>query len=202
MDTYFRENGWETDSDHGQGGRMVPLCLKKRVTAMGRFQPQRWFDHIITGMHAMGTALVFILMTVIVLDVLGRAFLNHPLTGGPELAKVTLVALLFLGLSKTQQQNRHIRATFLLGRVSFRTRACLNILAGWLGIVVFSLLCVSGWDLMIESWRIWEYEGAGALRVPIYPLRTLIVLCGALMVIQLLRQMIGDFRRLFGPRGG
>lgn len=167
---------------------------------MALFQPRRWFDHVITGLHAIGTALVFILMAVIVLDVLGRAFLNHPLTGAPELAKVTLVALLFFGVTKTQQQNRHIRATFLLGRISSRARTGLNILAGCLGIIVFFLLCVSGWGLMVESWRIWEYEGAGALRVPIYPLRTLIVLCGAIMVIQLVRQMIGDIRQLFGLR--
>ena len=149
-------------------------------------------------MHVLGAALVFILMAVIVIDVLGRAFMNSPLTGAPELAKVTLVALLFLGVSKTQQQNRHIRATFLMGRVSPRIRAGLNILAGLGGISVFSLLCVSGWGLMIDAWKIWEYEGAGALRVPVYPLRTLIVLCGALMVVQLLGRIIGDVRRLFG----
>jgi TRAP-type C4-dicarboxylate transport system permease small subunit len=157
-----------------------------------------FFARFITGLHLIGSAMVFVLMVIIVSDVFGRALFNHPLTGAPELAKVSLVALLFLGMAKTLRTDKHIRATVLLQRSGPGLAAGLNLLANACGLFVLGLLCWSSWELMVEAWKVGEYEGAGALRVPTYHLRSLIVLCGVLTAIQFAVNLVGDGRRLIG----
>jgi len=153
---------------------------------------------VVTGLHLIGAGLVFVLMAVIVTDVLGRSVFNHPLTGAPELVRVALVSLLFLGMAQTWRTDKHIRATVLADRVSDRGRAALNVAALLCALIVFLMLCYSSWGLAAEAWRIGEFEGAGALRVPTYPLRTLILLCSGLTSFQLVLDLAREARRLWG----
>ena len=158
------------------------------------------FGGLLKGLHVIGAGLVFLLMAVIVSDVFGRAFFGRPVTGAPELVRVGLVALLFLGVAQTLRHDRHIRATILKGRVSRRAGAGLDLLANSCGLIVFVLLCYSSWGLAREAWRINEFEGAGALRVPTYPLRTIILLGGFLTVIQLIVNIKKDLGRIMRDR--
>ncbi len=144
------------------------------------------FDKVLTCLHVAGSALIMALMLVIVCDVLGRALFNKPLTGAPELVRTAVVGLLFLGLAKTLRSGRQIRATLLLSRVSRRAAAGLDLLACLAGILLFVLLVYSAWELLVEAWRVNEFEGAGALRVPTTPLRALIVISAMLTLIQLM----------------
>jgi len=163
---------------------------------------EKIYDRFITGLHLLGSAMVFILMMIIVGDVFGRVLFNHPLTGAPELAKVSLVALLFLGLAKTLRMDKHIRATAIIGRVGPRAEAGLNLIANVFGLLVFILLCWSSWDLMVAAWQAGEYEGAGALRVPTYHLRSLIVLCSGLTAVQFALNLVHEGRRLLAGAKG
>jgi hypothetical protein len=47
---------------------------------------------------------------------------------------------------------------------------------------------------MLRAWESLEYEGEGGLRVPTYPVRTIIVFCGALGALNFLALAI------LGPR--
>ena len=65
-----------------------------------------------------------------------------------------------------------------------------------MGAFVFAMVIFSGWGNMIESWRIGEFEGELPVRVPTYPVRTLLLLGAALTSIQfliLLKQTIQFF---------
>ncbi len=143
------------------------------------------FRKSLTCLHIAGSCLILVMMLVIVFDVLGRAFFNHPLTGAPELVRVCVVGVLFLGLPETFRAGKQIRATLLLNKVSGRVLPALDLLAHLGGVLLFVLLVYSSWDLLVQAWEVGEFEGAGALRVPTYPIRALIVVSAALALIQL-----------------
>jgi TRAP-type C4-dicarboxylate transport system permease small subunit len=159
------------------------------------------YETLVTWLHVIGSGVVFILMLVIVSDVVGRAVFNHPVTGTPELAKVSLVGVLFLGLAKTLRMGKHIRATLLVNRASPVVAAGLDLLANLFGLFVFVLLCYSSWGLTVEAWEVGEFEGAGSLRVPTYPLRTLILVCSLLTLIQFAVNVF-EALRLLGREAG
>jgi TRAP-type C4-dicarboxylate transport system permease small subunit len=123
-------------------------------------------------------------MLLIVGDVGGRYFFNSPISGTPELAKISIVAILFLGITKTLKLGRHVRGTALADRLPPEYAEGLEILANGFGLILFALLCYSSWHLTWDAWEIGEYEGEGALRVPTYPLRTLILFSSILMSTQ------------------
>ena len=51
------------------------------------------------------------------------------------------------------------------------------------GIALFAAIIWGGWSTMIVSWQILEIEGAGAFEVPIYPVRTLIIVFSGICVL-------------------
>ena len=154
------------------------------------------FDRVLTWLHVAGSGLIMALMLVIVCDVLGRALFNKPLTGAPELVRAAVVGVLFLGLPKTFRSGKQIRATLLLNKVSSRAGDGLDLLACLAGILLFALLAYSSWGFLVEAWRVGEFEGAGALRVPTSPLRALIVISAMLTLVQLVLEALKSWARL------
>ena len=68
-----------------------------------------------------------------------------------------------------------LRTTIVSDAVGPGVRRILRTITGMLGAIFFAVLVYSAWDHMIEAWEIGEYEGEGALRVPTYPVRTLMI---------------------------
>ena len=151
---------------------------------------------MVTGMQWAGAVTICFLMILIIGDVGGRYFFNSPISGTPELAKISIVTILFLGITKTLKLGRHVRGTALADRLSPEYAAGLDILANVCGLILFALLCYSSWHLTWEAWEIGEYEGEGSLRVPTYPLRTLILFSSILMSIQFAVNIGESFTRL------
>ena len=54
--------------------------------------------------------------------------------------------------------------------------AAFVVVAAALGTLVFGFLVYAGWPNMMEGWRIGEFEGELPVRVPTYPVRTILIL--------------------------
>ena len=60
----------------------------------------------------------------------------------------------------------------------------MNLIAYALGAVIFGLLVFSGWPTMILAWELGEFEGELPVRVPTYPLRSIVLLGAGLTSLQ------------------
>jgi TRAP-type C4-dicarboxylate transport system permease small subunit len=156
----------------------------------------RAFEKMTVAVNVAATAWIFGMIMLVVLDVLGRVVLNSPLTGTPEIIKVSVPAITFLQIGYVLMIEAHIRSGVILNRVSRRAAAVLNIVAAVMGITVFALNLYAGWDLTVTAWDIGEYEGEGALRVPTAPVRTIILFGSAIMIVQFIRIIFGYARQL------
>lgn len=138
------------------------------------------------GLNAVGTVWVAAITVLICADILGRLLFSFPITGVPEIVKVSIVAIVWLQIPHTLKIGGHLRSDIVLRRLSFRGRAIANLFAYALGALVFGLLVFSGWDTMILAWEMGEFEGELPVRVPTYPLRTIVLLGAALTCLQFL----------------
>jgi len=138
------------------------------------------------GLNAVGTAWVAAITVLICADILGRLLFSFPITGVPEIVKVSIVAIVWLQIPHTLKIGGHLRSDIVLRRLSIRGRAIANLFAYALGALVFGLLVFSGWDTMILAWEMGEFEGELPVRVPTYPLRTIVLLGAALTCLQFL----------------
>lgn len=153
-------------------------------------------------MNAIATLWIFGIMFLMAGDVLGRVLLNHPITGTPELVKISIVGIVFMQMPHTLLKGRHIRSEIIVQRLNVSKSIWLELIASLAGALVFIALFVASWSATVTSWELLEYEGEGALRVPVYPIRSIILLGSALtaiifaaQVVKALKEMWNIYRR-------
>lgn len=156
----------------------------------------RAFEKIIIGLNVTATFWVFMMVMFVVLDVGGRLFFKTPLTGTPEIIRLSNPMIVFLQITYVLWIGRHIRTDILLDRMSRKGSAFINILNALMGIFIFALNFYSGWSLTVAAFSEWEYEGEGALRVPVGPVRLIILIGSVLMIIQFFRIIFTNFSLL------
>jgi len=163
----------------------------------------RVFHWLLSALNLAGAVWVVLIMLLITADVGGRAFFNSPLPGVPEIVKISVVGLVWCMMAHTLKIGAHLRSTILLDRMPPTLRRVVDVLSCLLGAVMFGLIVYSGWDQMLEAWRIGEFEGEDPVRVPTYPVRSLVVLGAALTALQFLVMMVEHLRgRPFLPPEG
>ena len=126
---------------------------------------------------------VVLLAVMIFIDVCGRFVFNTPLLGTSEIIKNSVVSIAFLQLPLAIHRGGMLRTTLILDHVTPRGRQYLLGFANLLGFLFFLAIAYSAWQPFVDAWHISEYEGEGALRVPTYPVRLLLVLTCALAAI-------------------
>jgi TRAP-type C4-dicarboxylate transport system permease small subunit len=147
--------------------------------------------------NAIASLWIFGLMFLVTGDVLGRELsgvaswlagrtVNLAIRGTPEIVKLSIVGIVFLQVAHALRKGRHVRSTVLVSRVPPRAAEALTLAAHLLGAVLCALIIWSSWDNMVTAWQIGEYEGEGALRVPVAPSRTLIIVGSAMFGSQFL----------------
>ena len=149
---------------------------------------------LMASLNVIGAIWVFLIMLLITVDVVGRAFFNSPLFGVPEIVKISVVGLVWCQMAHTLRIGAHLRSTILLDRMPPSAQRAVEILACILGAAMFALIVYSGWNNMIESWRIGEFEGEEPVRVPTAPIRTLVLIGAALTAIQFLIMLVDVIR--------
>jgi TRAP-type mannitol/chloroaromatic compound transport system permease small subunit len=161
----------------------------------------RFIHKIMAITNAIGTAWVALITVLISCDIVGRVAFNSPITGVPEIVKVSIVAIAWMQMAHTLKVGGHLRSEIILDRLPSKGKAIVNLLAYTMGAFIFAMVIFSGWGNMIESWRIGEFEGELPVRVPTYPVRTLLLLGAALTSIQFLILLQQTVRTFLKPNG-
>lgn len=146
-----------------------------------------------------GSFWIFFLMAVIVVDVSGRVLINNPLTGTPEIVKNSIVGIAFFMMAWAAFEDRHVRTTMLLNRAPVKLQKYLNLFSHIVGFFLFTGIIISSWKPTTLACKILEFEGEGALRVPTYPVRIIIILGSILTAWQCLVKIIGVVMSIAKP---
>ena len=128
----------------------------------------------------------FVLTFIIMADIVARGAFNNPLNGVREIVANSIVMIVFLQAGYAIRSRSMLAADFLV--LHFPPLIGRTVLAfGYLlGVAFFALIIWGGWDLAIASWVGDEFEGEGALHVPAWPTRFIILIGSALAVLNYL----------------
>jgi len=111
---------------------------------------------------------------LILYDIMGRTFFNHPFDGTIEIVANSMVSILFLQMPYTIYRGAHLRTTVIYQNVSEFWRRAIDVTVAVLGVWFFLSIGFGGYEDMLSGWEVDEREGEGSIRVPVYPVRTLI----------------------------
>lgn len=124
---------------------------------------------------------------------MGRIFFNSPLLGSIEIIKNSVVAVTFMQFPLAIYSETMLKTTILYGISGKVLQKAMRTLSSVLGFLFFLAIVYSSWGPLIEAISIGEYEGEGALRVPTYPVRFLIVVTSVLSAFIYLYLIILDW---------
>ena len=143
-------------------------------------------DKIAKFMMVMAATWAFILTFIIMADIIGRGVFNSPVQGVREVVANSIVIIVFLQAGYAIRSRSMLSADFVINVFPPWARRAALALGYLLGVVFFVLIIWGGWRLAIDSWVGGEFEGEGALRVPAWPTRFLILVGSALAIVNYL----------------
>ena len=162
------------------------------------------FERIAAVLSALGSLWIVALMLLIVADVIGRSFLNRPITGVAEVAGRSVVAIVFLQIAAAILQGRLTRSDLVLrmmNRASLRAAAFLEFLFALTAALAFALILRAAWPNLVQVWSTGEYFGVrGVFTIPLWPFRAIMVVGAALAVLAALMVAAREVRRLWRGR--
>jgi TRAP-type C4-dicarboxylate transport system permease small subunit len=139
-------------------------------------------DRVVYGLLAAAALLTFLLSFLVCADVFGRVLFNSPVKGTPEMVSMSIVIICFLLAAYAVRSGGMLQADVLVGHMGRRGPAIASLMSGVLGAAFFALIVWGSYEPSLHAWTTGEYEGEGALRVPAWPAR-FIVMLGSLLVI-------------------
>lgn len=128
-------------------------------------------------------------------DVIGTQFLSHPVPGALELTESTMVLIVFGALTYAQIRRNHIRVELFYTRMGPRGQAAMDVFAGLMALLFFSLLLWQGFNEALFSLEMNEAT-FGLIRFPLWPARIVLAAGTALLILQLLIDLLIDTQRL------
>lgn len=151
----------------------------------------RAFDLLVDGFNALGTLLIVGLAVLVNADVFGRALLNNPIAGVPEIAGLAIVAIVFLQVPYCLRDSHLTRSEAFLDKLLARRPAAaiaLDALYHLLGAAVFAIVAYAAWGMTAKAWTGDEYEGAqGVFMIPVWPVKLVVLVGSIAVVLQYLR---------------
>lgn len=139
----------------------------------------RLSDQLTKFLMILGAIWAFFLCFFILADIITRA-LNMPISGTKEIVANSVVMIVFLQIGYAVRSHSMLRADFLVAILPRSLQKALLIFAFALGAGLFFFLMKAGITPAIRSFVNWEFDGEGALRVPVWPTRWMIILGAAL----------------------
>ncbi len=161
----------------------------------------RLTDWITRTLLVFAAVLGFLLSFVVVTDVIGRVAYNSPLKGTPEMVSISIVMICFLQAGYAVRSGGMINADFLLVRLSPRWQSWALAVGALLGVAFFTLVCWGAIDPALHAWNSNEFEGEGALRVPSWPARFIVVMGAALAAFSYVLLVLEHIRAALQGRG-
>jgi TRAP-type C4-dicarboxylate transport system permease small subunit len=151
------------------------------------------------SMMVMAAVWAFILTFFILTDIVGRTLFNDPFNGVREIVANSIVIIVFLQAGYAIRSRSMLSADFLVSRFpAWLQRVALGF--GYLlGAAFFGVIIWGGWTFAVDSWVGGEFEGEGALHVPAWPTR-FIILIGSVMAI--VNYLVVAYLDVVRPRPG
>ncbi len=145
---------------------------------------------IVHSLLAVAAAIIFLLSFLVVADVIGRGAFNSPVKGTPEIVSMSIVIICFLLAAYAIQSGGMLRTDVIVSLFGRRGHAFADLMSGLLGAGFFLLIVWGSFEPALHAWTSNEFEGEGALRVPVWPARFTVMLGSALVIAIYLGQAL------------
>ena len=124
----------------------------------------------------LAAVLAFLLCFLVVADVVGRVAFDRPVKGTTEIVSLSIVIICYLQTGFAIRSGGMLHVDMFVRKAGPRGQSLLAAVAALAGLVFFGLICWGSFEGAAHAWNSNEFEGEGALRVPVWPARFVLIL--------------------------
>jgi TRAP-type C4-dicarboxylate transport system permease small subunit len=161
------------------------LSLIKISDSMSKFMM------VVAAIWAFGLAFL------ILANIIGRSVFDSPVYGTAEIVATSIVIIVFLQVGYAIRSQSMLRADFLVIHLPYPIQRFFLVLGYLLGAVFFLMIITGGWEESVLSYIEGEFEGEGALRVPSWPARWMVIIGS---VLALINYLVLAYTEVFKPK--
>ena len=154
-----------------------------------------FIDWVSKTLMVIAAVLAFLLCFLVVGDVSGRVFFGSPIKGTTEVISLAIVTICFLQAGYAIRSGGMLNVDTVVVKFSPRWQSIFGVLGAFAGLFFFAFLCYGTFEGAVHAWASNEFEGEGAMRVPVWPARFVIVLGTGLAALCYLILMVQNFER-------
>ena len=156
-----------------------------------------WVDKTSGAVGLVAMYLIFAMVGVLLLDAVTRNVIDIPLHWCVEFAQFTLAAYYFLGGAMTLRDDNHARMDLIYERLTPIGKARIDLLTSvcllvFLGVLLFGSISstIYAWETNERRFSMWN--------PPMAPIKTLMVACIFLMILQAFALIVRNVAQLRG----
>ena len=140
------------------------------------------------------------IISVIMIEVIGRYFFSRPLTWSHELTTFLSAYLFLMGGAIVLKERKHISVDVLYRILPERLQSFLNVLGSVFFFIYITVLLKAGINFALNSIKILEKSGS-PWNPPIYLVKVFIPIATLLILLAGIANLIRDVQELFARRG-
>jgi len=160
----------------------------------------RALDACTQAANVVGSVLISLLVLLIGADVLGRNIFGAPISGVPEMVKLSIVAIVFLQAPQALKAGRMTRSDALINKINARfpkVGGSMETLFDLLAISVMSAIIYASYPIFIKSWTRADFVGAmGDFTAPTWPVKLMVLIGAALLLLQFFARILRRYRKV------
>jgi TRAP-type C4-dicarboxylate transport system permease small subunit len=153
-------------------------------------------DWVSKALMVIAAILAFLLCFLVVGDVSGRVFFGSPIKGTTELISLSIVTVCFLQAGYAIRSGGMLNVDTVVVKFSPRVQSIFAVFGAFAGAFFFAFICYGTVDGAAHAWTSNEFEGEGAMRVPVWPTRFVIVLGTGLAAMCYVILMVENLQRV------
>lgn len=143
----------------------------------------RFSDQLSRFLMVLAAVWAMALSLLIVGDIIGNNIVGEAIPGVREIVISSIVMIVYLQLGYAIRSHSMLRADTLLIVMPVLLRRILLAIGYALGAALFFMILEGTIDPAVHAWTTSEYWGEGALRVPVWPTRFMILVGCALAIL-------------------
>jgi len=144
---------------------------------------------------SLSSLLIVALVGLIMVEIIGRSFFDFSTMLADEYSGYFYLALVFLGLAYTFDEEGHIRISIVTGRLRGSIKRWVDVFAGVMALSILLFALYYSWEFMVESHEM-EMLSEGVSETPLYltqiPLVIGLALFAFAMFVFVLRKVFDD----------
>lgn len=157
----------------------------------------RFMERLASAIGWFAMFLIYLMIAILLIDVFSDKVFNVVQNWTLESAQFTLAAFYFLAGPKTLSDESHVRLDLIYSHLGTRGRAIIDSITIWLVIFYLSIMLWGGMSSLMYSWT--TTQRLPSLWGPqLAPIKLLMVVCLALMILQCLAIFLRDVLRIRG----